>query len=63
MHRYDDVDLEILYDSIVNEVPELMSLISSLLEEHAVDFTSSAELETLALPMPSDENSGNAKTI
>lgn len=63
VHRYDDVDLEILYDSIVNEVPELMSLISSLLEEHAVDFTSSAELETLALPMPSDENSGNAKTI
>ena len=56
VHKYDEVDLRILYGSVVNDTPALVELLESLLEEDSVDFGPVAMLDDITIPLPPEEN-------
>lgn len=56
VHKYDEVDLRILYGSVVNDTPALVELLESLLEEDSVDFGPVAMLDDITTPLPPEEN-------
>lgn len=57
VHKYDDVDLSILYGSIVGDAPRIMDLIESVLMQDEADFAEVPSLSDMAIPLPGADDS------